>query len=214
MAKIKKKTKWIFIVIILLLITCIWISNLIVEIKTQKFVYNDLNKIPFNKTGLLLGTSKFNRKGLPNEYFYNRITATVELYNSGKINAVVISGDNSKPDYNEPLDMKKALISKGIPEQKIYLDYAGFRTYDSVIRMWKIFGQNNFTIISQEFHNERAIFIARRLGLNAIGYNAKEVTAYFGFKTKVRELFARVKVIIDLKLNKQPKFMGNNIEIK
>ena len=106
---------------------------------------------------------------------------------SHKIEFIVISGDNSKKDYNEPLDMKNELIKAGIPPEKIYLDYAGFRTYDSVIRLDKIFGQKKFTVISQDFHNRRAIYIARHLNLQAIGFNAKDVDVYNGFKTKLRE---------------------------
>ncbi len=80
--------------------------------------------------------------------------------------------------------MKNALVAQGVPENKIFLDYAGFRTFDSVIRMNKIFGQTDFTIISQRFHNERAVYIANRLGLNAVAFNAQDVSAYSGFKTK------------------------------
>ena len=110
--------------------------------------------------------------------------------------------------------MKEELLKNGIPENRIFLDYAGFRTYDSVIRMSKIFGQNSFTVISQEFHNRRAIYIARHFGLNVTGFNAKDVDIYNGFKTKLREKFARVKVFIDILTNKQPKFLGEQIEIK
>ncbi len=106
------------------------------------------------------------------------------------------------------------MVKLGIPDSLIILDYAGFRTYDSVIRLKQIFGQDNFTIISQEFHNKRAIFIANRLGLNAIGFNAKDVDAYMGFKTKLRERFARVNMFIDFILHKEPIFLGQKIEIK
>jgi SanA protein len=110
--------------------------------------------------------------------------------------------------------MKDELIKRGIPENKIYLDYAGFRTYDSVYRMKEIFGQNRFTIISQGFHNQRAVYIASALHLDAVGFNAKDVNAYNGFKTKVREKLARVKVIIDFALKTKPKFLGEKIIIE
>ncbi len=138
----------------------------------------------------------------------------MELYHAGKIQNIVISGDNSQKDYNEPQDMMDALVAAGIPANRIYLDFAGFRTFDSVFRMNVIFGQSSFTIISQEFHNLRAIYIARALGLNASGYNAKDVDAYNGFKTQVREKFARVKVLLDIWVGKQPKFLGQKIVIK
>ena len=177
-------------------------------------IYTETDSIPENKAGLLLGTSKFLRNGKSNQYFENRISATVQLFRAGKIKNIVISGDNSKKEYNEPEDMKNELIKHGIPEKRIYLDFAGFRTYDSVFRMKEIFGQDKFTIISQEFHNQRAVYIANSLKLNAIGFNARDVNAYNGFKTKIREKFARVKVFIDLILDKKPKFLGEKIEIK
>lgn len=209
-----KKLKWIVLICVIILISAIWIANNLIEKSTDTLVFNDLKQIPHNKVGLLLGTSKFLKSGLPNLYFSYRIQATVDLYKSNKIEFVVISGDNSKKDYNEPLDMKNELIKNGIPEDKIYLDYAGFRTYDSVIRLDKIFGQKSFTIISQDFHNRRAIYIAKQKDLQAIGFNAKDVDMFNGFKTKLREKFARVKVFVDILIDKEPKFLGQKIEIK
>jgi SanA protein len=194
-----------------ILIIC---ADKVIEKATNDLVFNEVDSIPFNNVGLLLGTSKFLKSGQPNQYFENRLAATVILFNAGKINYVVISGDNSKKTYNEPLDMKNELVKRGIPEEKIYLDYAGFRTYDSVYRIKEIFRQTHFTIISQEFHNRRAIYIAKALDLTAYGFNAKDVNVYNGFKTKVREMFARVKVLIDIAVNKKPKFLGEPIEIK
>ncbi|MDR1552629.1 MAG: YdcF family protein [Prevotellaceae bacterium] len=211
------KRKYLFIllsIIVFAIIITIFIADIIIKTSSNGFVFNDINKIHHNKTGLLLGTSKYLKSGQKNQYFSNRITAAVNLYNAGKIDFIVISGDNSTKYYNEPMDMKKELLKNGIPEDKIFLDYAGFRTYDSVIRMNKIFGQNSFTVISQEFHNRRAIYIAQHFGLNVIGFNAKDVDVYNGFKTKMREKFARVKVFIDILTNKQPKFLGEHIEIK
>lgn len=202
------------IVLILLPFISIFFANSIVNNNTKDRIYNNINSIPENKIGLLLGTSKFLRNGNINQYFKNRILATIELYNAGKIKYIIISGDNSKKEYNEPLDMKNELIKRGIPKNRIYLDFAGFRTFDSVFRIKEIFGQNKFTIISQEFHNQRAIYIANSLNLDAIGYNAKDLSVYNGFKTKIREKFARVKMLLDLAFNKKPKFLGEKIEIE
>ena len=110
--------------------------------------------------------------------------------------------------------MKKELISAGVPDSVIFLDYAGFRTFDSMIRAKEVFGQTKFIVVSQQFHNERAIFIARKYGIEAYGYNAEDVDAYSGIKTKIRELFARVKVFIDVYTNKHPKFLGEKIIIE
>jgi SanA protein len=195
-------------------IAFIWFANYRISVATDDKVYTDVNKIPYNKTGLVLGTSKSLRSGHANPYFTYRINAAVELFKNGKIDYIVVSGDNRHHSYNEPKDMQKALMAQGIPENKIFLDYAGFRTLDSVVRINKIFGQSSFTIISQEFHNKRAIYIAESYDLNAIGYNAKDVNKSLGFKVKVRETFARVKVFIDLLIGIKPKFLGEPIEIK
>ncbi|WP_194774598.1 SanA/YdcF family protein [Pararhodonellum marinum] len=185
-----------------------------VEKQTEKHIFTNTESIPENSVALLLGTSKYLKSGRKNQYFENRIIATELLYKAGKIRKVVISGDNSKNDYNEPQDMKEELLKRGIPENSIYLDYAGFRTFDSVYRMKEIFGQNHFTIISQEFHNQRAVYIAKRLNLDAIGFNAKDVDVYNGLRTKIREKFARVKVMVDFILNTKPKFLGEKITIE
>jgi SanA protein len=209
-----KKILFLLSIVVFSVVIVILIADTVIRTSSNGSVFSDINKINHNKTGLLLGTSKYLRSGQTNQYFANRITAAVNLYNAEKIDFIVISGDNSKKSYNEPMDMKEELLKNGIPEDRIFLDYAGFRTYDSVIRMSKIFGQNSFTVISQEFHNRRAIYIAQHFGLNAIGFNAKDVDAYNGFKTKVREKLARVKVFIDILTNKQPKFLGEQIEIR
>jgi SanA protein len=210
----KKNTLYVFSVLIIGVIAIGLLANIVIESQTNSYIYNDIQKIPHNKVGLLLGTSKYLSNGLLNQYFINRINATTDIFKAGKIDFIVISGDNSKKNYNEPLDMKNELIKMGIPENKIYLDYAGFRTYDSVIRLNKIFGQDSFTVISQEFHNRRAIYIAEYLGLRSVGFNAKDVYTYNGFKVKVKECFARIKVFMDLIIDKKPKFLGDKIEIK
>ena len=209
-----KKLKWILAISLILVITVVWAADYRINKTTNDYVFSDISKIQHNKVGLLLGTSKYLRSGQPNQYFHNRIKATIELFNAKKIDYVVISGDNSHKYYNEPFEMQKELIHLGIPRDKIYLDYAGFRTYDSIIRIQKIFGQSKFTIISQEFHNRRAIYISRNMGLEAIGFNAKDVDFFNGFNTRLREKFARVKVFWDLLINEDPKFLGKSIEIK
>ena len=220
MKKLIKSSKWarrIKLSILtgtILIFAVIVCANYAVRHTAKAFIYQNIDSIPQNKAGLLLGTSKLLRSGLPNQYFQNRIQATVDLYKAGKIEVVVISGDNSRKGYNEPEDMKSELMLRGIPEDKIYLDYAGFRTLDSVVRMEKIFGQKSFTIISQKFHNQRAIYIAHAKGLQVVGYNAEDVNAYSGFKTQLREKFARVKLFLDLWTGKNPKFLGEPVIIQ
>lgn len=188
-------------------------ANFKIENETEDNVTSELSKLPNEKVGLLLGTSKILANGNPNPYFHNRIKAATELYNSGKIKDIIVSGDNSRIHYNEPEDMKNALIKAGVPADKIYEDFAGFRTLDSVVRAKEIFGQHSYIIISQQFHNERAVFLAKKNGIEAFGYNAKDVNKYAGFKTNLREKLARAKVFWDFLFGVEPKFGGEKILI-
>lgn len=178
------------------------------------FVFEDTRQVPVSKTGLLLGTTKRAPSGGRNPYFTYRIRASAELFKAGRIKYIIVSGDNRMKSYNEPRDMRNALIEEGIPHNKIYLDYAGFRTLDSIVRADKIFGQKKFTVISQRFHNERAVFIARSLGLEAVAYNAQDLRGGgVALKMKLRETLARVNTFLDLWTNRQPKFLGPKIVI-
>lgn len=198
----------------LLCLLLIIFSNWLIIYRTTPHLYNTVKDTPNNRVGLVLGTVKTLPNGRSNLYFIYRINAAVELYRAGKIKHILVSGDNHRKGYDEPTDMQQALIQKGIPESVIHLDYAGFRTLDSVVRTHKIFGQNKFTIVSQPFHNQRAVFIAQRYGLDAVGYNAKGVSGRGGFKTNVREWFAKVKAVLDLYvLQTKPKFLGKPVKI-
>lgn len=209
----KRKLLRIIIVIALLCTITIIICNRKIKRFADSKTYTEVTAIPHNDVGLLLGTSPKLKNGNNNLYFDYRILAAAELYKARKIRYILISGDNRKKDYNEPEEMKKALIQKGVPESAIYLDYAGFRTLDSVVRAKEVFGQSRITIISQRFHNERAIYLAEQNGIDAIGYNAQDVNTYAGIKTNARELLARVKMFIDLAIDKQPHFLGEKIVI-
>jgi SanA protein len=208
-----KMMKKIILAIGLLCLVMIIAANYLISVNAKSKIFSNVSFLPRNKVGLVLGTKKLLKNGKVNLFFKNRIDATCELYRAGKIEFVLVSGDNGSLIYDEPTDMRNELIKKGIPENRIFLDYAGFRTLDSVVRAHKVFGQNSITIISQKFHNERAIYLAERHGLKAIGFNAKEVGGHGGIKTKIREYFARVKVFVDLILNVQPKFLGESIDI-
>lgn len=184
-------------------------SNVIISSNTKKLVFSTINSTPNTNVALLLGTSRYTSKGITNLYFKYRIQAVVDLYKSGKIKHIIVSGDNSISSYNEPREMRKALMKEGIPFEAITLDFAGFRTLDSVVRCNKVFGQDNFIIISQQFHIERALFIAQNFNINAIGYAAQNPPEKYSFKTNIREYFARTMAIIDLYiLHTQPKFLG------
>lgn len=188
-------------------------SNQLVENNAEGKMFNSVSDVPKREVGMLLGTAKYLRNGRLNYYYKFRIDATVELYMSGKIKYVLVSGDNSRKEYDEPTDILNDLVQRGIPKNRIFLDYAGFRTLDSIVRANKVFGQSKFIVISQRFHNERAIYIAEDKGLDVIGFNAKDVSLRYGFKVRQREKLARVKMILDLIFNVQPKFLGQKVII-
>ncbi|HXB39398.1 MAG TPA: ElyC/SanA/YdcF family protein [Bacteroidia bacterium] len=209
---LKKVYKPVLIILaVFLLLT--WWTNYKIESTTRPFITDNLANLPACKTALLLGTSKVLKHQQVNEYFYRRISAAVDLYKSGKIKYIIVSGDNSIDIYNEPADMKKDLIKNGVPDSVIYLDYAGFRTFDSVVRAKEVFGQDSVIMVSQEFHNQRAVFIAQKIGMVAYGYNAEDVDANIGFKTRFREFFARAKVFWDVYTGVKPHFLGEKIKV-
>jgi SanA protein len=174
----------------------------------------NITDVPARRVGLLLGTGKTTRGGWSNPHFVNRVQAAAELYRAGKIERILVSGDNHVKGYDEPTDMKDALVATGVPEQAIALDYAGFRTFDSIVRAKKVFGVSDCTVISDRFHNYRSLFIARRYGIDAVAYCAEDVPLRYSVKTKVRECAARLKAVLDLYvLHTKPHFLGAPVTI-
>lgn len=180
---------------------------------TQSHVYDDIESLPERNVGLLLGTSKYISDGRINLFYAHRITAAASLYEAEKINYILVSGDNSVVTYNEPDTMKADLISAGIPEERIFVDYAGFDTLDSIIRARSIFLQDDPIIISQRFHNQRAVYIANHNEMNAVAFNAEDVPVSKSPRVWLRERLARVKALFDVITNAQPKFLGDTIAI-
>ncbi|HET6226327.1 MAG TPA: ElyC/SanA/YdcF family protein [Bacteroidia bacterium] len=188
-------------------------ANYKITSTAKPYVFDNIADVPETKVGLLLGASRLTANGYENYYFNYRINAALELFHAGKIKYIIVSGDNSRKTYDEPTDMKNALLAGGVPDSVIYLDYAGFRTFDSVIRAKEIFSQTKLVIISQKFHNERAVFIARNNDIEAYGCNAQDLTGKFGAKTNRREFFAKAKVFLDMLIDREPKFLGEKIQI-
>lgn len=209
----KRKLLWIVGIIATLAIATIIFCNGQVTRAASGKLYDDTSGIPYRKTGLLLGTSKYLGDGRENVYYTYRIAAALKLLREGKIKYLIISGDNSTRDYDEPTQMKSDLVALGIDSSRIFLDYAGFRTFDSIIRAREIFGQDSLVIISQPFHNERALFIASREHIDAIGFNAKDISGAYGLKVQLREKLARVKVYLDFLFHIKPKFLGEKISM-
>ena len=211
--KFLKKSFYTLLILGVLSLLFTAFANYKIENSTEEFVSDKLEILPKTKVAVVLGTAPNLVSGYQNYYFTYRIEAATKLYQSGKVTHFILSGDHGRKNYNEPEAMKQALIKNGVPENVIYLDYAGFRTLDSMIRAKEIFGQKEFIVVSQEFHNQRAVYIARQNGINAYGYNAKDVNKHAGLKTNIREYFARTKVLIDSFFCIQPKFLGEKIEI-
>ena len=203
-----------FLICVILGILTIVICNVIVKQSSRHLLYDDVQEIPYRKVGLVLGTSPLAKSGRENLYYRYRLQAVADLYFEGKISYILVSGDNHKKGYNEPEWMRDALVEMGIPGSVIYLDYAGFRTYDSMIRAKKVFDLSSVTVISQYWHNERAVYIANRIGLDAIAYNAQDLHYHRNYlKNHSRELLAKVKVVFDFIFHKKPKFLGEVIPI-
>jgi SanA protein len=190
----------------------VWINFDVTKLGKQ-YSYNSLTEIPHNHCAVVLGTSKYLSVGKENLFYTNRIKAAVELFKNKKVDYIIVSGDNRHQSYNEPRTMFNDLLSAGIPKDKIILDFAGFRTLDSIIRCYKVFGQKQFTVISQPFHNHRAIYIGRKNGINIIAYNAGDAAETTTLKVTIREIGARTLLAYDLLFDKQPHFLGEEITI-
>ena len=177
--------------------------------------YDHVADLPVNRVAIVLGTARLRTDGSANPYFDNRIAAAAELFAAGKAEFLVVSGDNGTAGYNEPREMQAALVARGVPAARIFCDYAGFRTLDSMCRIKAVFSQQAVTVVSQKFHNERAIYLARSFGVDAVGYNAADVDFLHGFKTGARERLARLRCFLDVEvLGTGPHFYGEKIAIR
>ena len=177
-------------------------------------LFDKVSDLPNTKVGLVLGTTD-RVNGRENLYFRYRIDAAVKVWESGKLETLIVSGDHySSPYYNEPEKMLQALVERGIPKERIVCDPRGLRTLDSVVRAKEIFGTDTILIISQRFQNERAIYLAKANGIKAYGFNARDVETQAGIKTKIREIGARVLMWLDVNfLNTRPGHLGKKIEL-
>ncbi len=213
MNKLKKWLKY-FGILFLTLAVLSFFWNWWVGYSVRKLIVDDVEKVPNRHVAMLLGTAKYTSGGQENLYYKYRIEAVSNLYKAEKVDYILVSGDNSTVYYNEPQTMKNDLIAAGFPDSNVVEDYAGFRTLDSMVRSKAVFGQDQIVVVSQRFHVERALFLGRAKGIEAIGYCAKDVPMGYGAKTNIREHFARIKLFVDLYiLNKQPKFLGEPVHI-
>jgi SanA protein len=201
MSKKRSKTKtmlWIalFIIVasIVAVVGCYWAVTSAAEGR----MYTDVSKTPERRVALLLGTSPIVRSGKPNQFFLRRIDATAKLYKAGKFSKLIISGANRPEEFNEPEEMKAALVRQGVPGSIMQLDGEGFRTINSIVRAKDVYGADSILIISQELHNQRALFFAKHKGIEAVAFNASNTSSRkWRIKMLMRESLARVKATIE-----------------
>ncbi len=160
-------------------------------------VYSDVDEIPHREVGLLLGTNPKGRRGGANMFYNYRIDAAVELYEAGKVDRILISGAKKGSDYDEPQAMREALVVRGVPDSILILDGQGFHTIESIVRAKEVYEVDSLTVISQEFHNRRSLYMAKHNGLDAIAFNAANTTVLrWRVIMFLRERASRVKAVL------------------
>lgn len=176
---------------------------------TRDRITDSIDRLPIFDVALVLGTSPYTHTGNPNQLFENRIDAAAQLYQQGRVRHLLVSGANPSTAYNEPQKMYQALRAKGVPDSAMTLDFAGFRTLDSIVRAKRVFGLKRAVIVSQRYHEYRALFIARHAGLDAWGYIWPHEDRRQPLRTETREYLARVKALLDLYVfDTAPRFLG------
>ena len=181
------------------------VCDLYISLTTK--VYRDSQLVPQAPVALVLGTSPTHR-GRVNLFYKRRLEAARDLYEAGAVRAILVSGDNGSTDYDEPGSMRRDLIDLGVPASVITTDHAGFRTLDSVVRAREVFGLERVTIVSQPFHAERAVFLARSAGLEAQAFGARNPGRKAWLKIRAREVLARTRAVLDAILGTGPRFLG------
>lgn len=184
------------------------VIDLAVSLTARGQIYDEIATVPTAPVALVLGTSSHQRSG-PNLFYRPRIEAAAALFHAGRVRAVLVSGDNATPQYNEPWTMRRDLIALGVPAEYIALDYAGFRTLDSVVRAQAVFQQRELIIVSQRFHAARALLFARHIGLRAVAFAAADPPSSWYLRIRMREVFARAAAMLDLVSGRGPRFLGS-----
>ena len=178
------------------------------RIDSRNRVYS-IDSVPPAPVALVLGAQVYD-DGTPSEFLRARLTLAKLLYDTGKVRALLVSGDNSTDHYNEPDHMRDWLIAHGVPAQKVVADYAGFDTYDSCARANKVFGVRQVIVVTQTYHVPRAVTLCRHLGLDAVGVGDDSVRVAAGdwWHAVIREQFACVKAAYDVGVHRDPVFLG------
>ncbi len=212
MIKRFKKNFYKLLLLGVLFILCVYSLSWYIKSSTQDQIFNDINKTPEAHTVIVLGASVYSN-GRLSTILEDRVTSALKLYKKGKVKRFLLSGDNGKKSYNEPEAMKAYLTDRGVPEDIIFLDYAGFDTYDSMYRASVVFNVKDAIVVTQEFHLPRAMYIANRLDLNFYGFEGDKHIYQSETINKSRELLANVKAMLELTFGKEPTYLGSKIPI-
>jgi len=205
------KRYFVFIVLVCgTVIVAVFLINLTIKIVATPYIYNDVESVPEAQVVIIPGAAIL-PNGALSSIFIDRADMAIKLYVAKKVSKILVSGDNSTTIHNEVNPVRLYLISKGVPDQDIFLDHAGFDTYSTMYRARDIFEVNSILISTQSFHLPRAVFIARALGIEANGVNAD--VGHMLFRNKVREVLANEKAVFDLLFQIKPKFLGEKISI-
>ncbi len=204
-----KRFLGVVLLMVIVVLSCLVAVDRYISRQVSGQWFRDMQQLPPQPVALVLGTSKYVGKRL-NTYYTFRVEAAAKLYHTNKVQALILSGDNATRYYNEPITMLNDVLRLNVPREHIALDYAGFRTFDSIVRAKEVFGQQAIIIVSQQFHVERALYIANQYGIKAYGYVVDDAPQAFHWRVRLREVLARTKALIDLHvLQAEPHFLGD-----
>lgn len=198
---------------VLLLVLAVLTPNIVILKTSQPYIYNSPDNITAMPVAIVLGASVY-PSGKMSDMLFDRAQAGLNLYKTQKVTKILVSGDHGTKYYDEVAAVKKYLLANGVVEKDIFLDHAGFDTYDSMYRARNIFDLTSAVIVSQGFHLSRAVYIARELGIDAIGLSADSHVYRGIIYNHIREIFSRVKAFGDVVLKAEPKFLGPKIPIQ
>ena len=190
-----------------------WLAERRLEAQSAPFMIDDPVRLPTIEVALVLGAAPIGPEGGPNRYFEYRLDAAAALWHARKVKYLLVSGDNRRKDYDEPSAMREGLIRRGVPPEAIYRDFAGLRTLDSVLRAQSIFGQKRLIVVSQRFHLSRAIFLARDAGIEAWGFEARDVVRAYSLLTELRRYPSALRAYFDVWFDTAPRHAGKPIAI-
>ena len=208
-----KKVVWVTLLLgALAIVFVVWADRHVGQAAAGR-IFTAIDDLPQREVAVVLGTSKV-ANGRLNSFYAGRMRAAAELYRAGKVDGILVSGDNGSQDYNEPAQMKADLVALGVPAEHITADYAGFRTLDSIYRAGDVFGLHSYIIVTQGFHLPRALYLAGQKGHDAVGYAAYGPAGYWSRRVRAREVLARAQAVLDVEvLGRGPRFLGEPVQV-